>query len=147
MITLLGEVDTVICAPRPWTRPSAPLFKPSFTSKTKQTEQFTSCTSVLNSYSQYSSTKCPIVYYTWFTVSTLIVKSVFWNSHAINVFLNTYLQTSERQSVCASVRSITSLIWGGCDRRPIVNQSGFPPLTSRPTSRPHPIGKETTENL
>ncbi len=67
-------------------------------------------------------------------MSTLTVKSVFWNTHVINVFLNTYLKTSERQSVCASVRSITSLIRGGCDRRPIVNQSGFPPLLP---DRPH----------
>ncbi len=89
VITLLGEVVTVICAPRPWTRPSAPSFRPSFTSKSKQTEQFTSCTSVSNSYSQYFSTQCPIVYYTWFTVSTLGVKSVFWNTHTIHVFLNT----------------------------------------------------------
>ncbi len=55
----------------------------------KRPEQFTSCTSVPNNYSQYSSTQCPIVYYTWFTVSTVTVKSVFWNTHVIHVYLNT----------------------------------------------------------
>ena len=76
---------------RPWplARPSVASSRHSFTSKTKQTEQFTSCTSVPNRYSQYFSTQCPIVYYTWFTASTLAVKSVFWHTHAINVFLNT----------------------------------------------------------
>jgi hypothetical protein len=93
VITLLGEVVTVICVPRPWTRPSAPLFRSSLTSKSKQTEQFTSCTSVSNSYSQYFSTQCPIVYYTWFTVSTLGVKSVFWNTHTIHVFLNSFIRS------------------------------------------------------
>ena len=55
----------------------------------KQTEQFTSCTSVPNSYSQYFSTQWPIDYCTWFTASTLAVKSVFWHTHAIHVSLNT----------------------------------------------------------
>ncbi len=55
-------------------------------------KQFTSCTLVPNSYSQYFSTQCPIVHYTWFTVSTLVVKSVFWNTHAIHVFLNTWMR-------------------------------------------------------
>ncbi len=86
---ILWEVDTVICETRPWTHPSVPLFRPSFTSKTKQTEQLTSCTSVPNNYSQYFSTQCPIVYYTCFTEFTRTVKSVFWNTHVIHTFLNT----------------------------------------------------------
>ncbi len=102
---ILWEVGTVICAPRPWTRPSAPLFRPSFTSKTKQTEQFTSCTSVPNS-SQYFSTQCPIIYYTWFTASTLTVKSVFWQTHAIHVFLNTGVR-----NVGTSSCMVTSRMW------------------------------------
>ncbi len=68
----VGYRSTVICAPRHWSRPSVSLFRTSFTSKTKQTEQFTSCTSVLNSYSQYFSTQCPIVYYTLFTTHDLL---------------------------------------------------------------------------
>ena len=75
--------------PRPWTRPSAPLFGHLLLLKPKQREQLTSCTSVPNCYSQYFSTQYPIVYYTLFTASTLAVKSVFWHTHAIHVFLNT----------------------------------------------------------
>ena len=54
-----------------------------------KTEGLTSCTPVPNGYSQYFSTKLPTVYYTWFTESTLSVKSVFWHTHASHVFLNT----------------------------------------------------------
>ncbi len=54
----------------------------------KQTEQFTSCTSVPNNYFQYFSTQRPIVYYTRFTVSTLTSKSVFCHTHVIHLSLN-----------------------------------------------------------
>ena len=58
-----------------------------------KTEGLTSCTPVPNGYSQYFSTKLPTVYYTWFTVSTLSVKSVFGHTHTSHVFLNMIITT------------------------------------------------------
>ncbi len=83
---MMWEVNTVICVSRPLPRPSAKFLGHSFTSKPKGNKSLL----VLrypNGYSQYFNTQWLIVYYTWFTVSTLTGKSVFWYTHGIHVFL------------------------------------------------------------
>ena len=100
--------------------PVGVIVTPFFTS-TQKTEDLTSYTPVPNDYSQVLNTQWPIVYYTWFTTSTLSVKSVFWHTHSIHVFLNTLKHYSQYSSTqwsivyyswfTVSTLSVKSVFW------------------------------------
>ena len=85
---MFWEVVTVICASRPLPRPSVRFSIHSLLLNRKRNNLLL-VRRYPNGYSQYFTTQWPIVYYTWFTASTLAVKSVFWHTHVIHVSLNT----------------------------------------------------------